>query len=138
MEVYRGDLKNNFTIKPWLKSRYGIPALFFTPDIDLARLYAIHHARQARLSHKGSVYMFDINNFYLFSMDFGGNSSYGPEFRNMIYTLRDFNYKAALIKNVLDYPSKELIRYQSSDIVVVYDFSIIMDLKLVQTDIWQP
>jgi hypothetical protein len=138
MELYRGDLKGNFEVKDWLRSRYGIRALFFTPDLDLARLYAIHHARQAKQSHKGTVYMCEINDFHLFPYDFGGKSSYSPDFRNMVFTFRDFNYKAALIKNVLDYPTKELIRYESSDIVVVYDFSVIQNLRIVQTNVWQP
>lgn len=136
MELYRGDAKPDFEVKPWIRSRYSISALFFTPDIDLARLYAIHHAKEYRSIHKGSVYMCEINNMWLFTHDFQGKSSYSAEFRNLIHTFHQFRHKAALIKNVLDYPSKDLIRYQTADIVVVFDFDIIESLKQVQTNIW--
>ncbi len=137
MELYRGELKDDWKPKQWLRSRYGITALFWTTDVHLARLYAIHQTKTRGLTHKGYVYMCEINDLWCFQYDYDNRSSYGPDFRNLIYTFRDFRHKAVLIKNVIDFPSRDLMRIEASDIVVVYDFDIIQNLKLVQSEILQ-
>jgi hypothetical protein len=112
---------------------------FFTTNYKLARLYSIHIAKQfgGAFGH-GAVFSAQINDLWLYQYDFGGKSSYGPEFRNIIFTFRDFNHKAVLIKNVVDYPSKDMMLFESSDIIVVFDFSILDQLTVRETNIYQP
>lgn len=138
MNIYRGDYNANFEIKPWIRSRYGFQALFFTTEVALARLYAIHAAKQRQMPGAGAVYEAEVNDLWVYTYDFGGKCSYGPDFRNMIHTFRDFNHKAAHITNVLDYPDKSMVRIETSDIVVIYDLAIINNLTRVDQKIWMP
>jgi hypothetical protein len=130
MKVYRGDFSDKFEVKHYVRSRYGIPALFFTPDKDLARLYGQWYNRQRAVLHKECIYMCEIPDQYLFDTDFRGQPSYSPEFRNLIYTLKSFKIRSGLIRNVVDFPDQSTAYYQSSDIIVVFDFSLISGLTL--------
>lgn len=138
MKIYRGDYSEKFEVKPWLRSRYGFHCLFFTTDIALARLYAIHAAQERRMLEGGSVYEAEINDLWIYPFDFGGQSSFGADFRNMIHTFRDFKQKAVRIFNLYDYPSQKSIRMERTDVVAVFDFQIIQNLKLKELNIWKP
>lgn len=138
MKIYRGDYSEKFEVKPWLRSRYGFHCLFFTTDIALARLYAIHAAQERRMLEGGSVYEAEINDLFVFSYDFGGKNTYGIEFRNMMHTFRDFKYKAVRLYNLYDYPSQKFFRMELTDVVAVFDIQVIENLKIKESNIWKP
>jgi len=137
MIIYRGDLIESFEIKPWKRSRYGFHALFFTTDLQLARMYAIHHAQEAGKPGAGAVHQAEVHDFYVYPYDFQGKHSYGAEFRNLMHTLQQFQHKALIINNVIDYPKQSMIRYEPTDVVVILDLEIITNLKCIETNIWQ-
>jgi len=139
MKLYRGDWNNEFQVKEWIRSRYGFQALFFTTDLALARLYAIHAAQERRMPGAGAVYEAEVNDLWVFKYDFQGKSAYhGPEFRNMIHTFKQFNHKAVQVYNVVDYPNKSMMRLEYTDVVVVFDYKIIENLRCIDSKIWQP
>lgn len=137
MKIYRGDYSDKFEIKPWLRSRYGFQCLFFTTDIALARLYAIHAAWERRMITGGCVYEAEINHLWVYQYDFEGKDTHWYDFRNTIHTFRDFKHKAVRISNLYDYPNKSLMRLELTDIVAVFDFQVIENLKIKELNIWK-
>ena len=134
MKLYRGSSSANFEVKKHVRSRYGFNALFFTTDIELARLYAHHLAREKRNWKGGFVYEFDIPEPYK-KVDYKGAISYSSHFRNLMYELYREDLKSAIITNCYDYPSKDLVRYIKSDLVVVYDLELIKNFELIESNV---
>lgn len=133
MQIYRGDHQQNFTINNHNSSRYGINALFFATNIKLARLYAIHHSRK-RANYKGGfVYQAEIPN-YIKQIDFGGGTSYGRELRDIVMQHHKTT-TAIQIYNILDYPSQNLLVPNPSDVIAVFDFSIIKSLAILESNV---
>jgi len=125
MTVYFGCNDKDFKISPFKKSRYGFKALFFATDIDLAKQYAIYHAKD---KSEGYVYQADVpDNIRTF--DYGGGFSYDRDFRNLMFEISQMNLPAARITNVIDFP-KGCKKYVKSDVVVVFDLGE-LELKLV-------
>ncbi|MFO7722216.1 MAG: hypothetical protein R6V49_03240, partial [Bacteroidales bacterium] len=48
------------------------------------------------------------------------------------HTLHQFRHQAAIIHDVIDYPSKEFKLFTPSSVVVVFDLSIITNLYLME------
>ena len=119
MKVYMGTHSANFEILDNINSRYGFPALFFTNNLHLARLYATHYAKENDLSG-GYVYEFEIR-----SPDEvidWNNFSYSAEFVQKINDLYNEKHKSAALRNVIDFPKQDYSRFVYSDIYIVFDF----------------
>ena len=125
MIVYRGSSRDDFKIEKWKRSRYGFNALFFASDLNLAKLYAQHRADEEYKRNGGFVYEFEIPD-YLHSVDYGGKISYSNDFRILMYKLQREGHKGVIIKNVYDYPSKKLFSLKMSNVIVIFDFDIII------------
>lgn len=130
MKVYRGDLQDNFKVDLLKKSRYGFPALFFATKIDLAKLYAAKAASDFNTQSNGCIYECTISDF-IPVIDLNGEFSYSFKFRNLIHRLYRDKIKIVRITNVIDYPSDDYLKIIHSDIIVVYDFNQIKNLKLI-------
>jgi hypothetical protein len=134
MKVFRGDCFQNFEIKKHVTSRYALHALFFTTDIDLARLYAKHRAKEDRVFSGGFIHQFEVPD-YLLEHDFNGELSHGSKFRNLIYSLHQKGIGGAIIKNVYDYPSKDFCVFNRADIIVIFDFNLIKNQELFESNV---
>ena len=134
MIVYHGSPIKDLVINPYAKSRYGMVALFFATNIELAQLYAIYHAKQKKITTGGFVYRFIIDG-HIKEYDFCNRISYSADYRNLIYKLHRSNCRIARIKNVFDYPSKSLKRVVESDVVVVFDLGCIKTIELIQRNV---
>ena len=134
MIVDRGSSRDDFKIEKWKTSRYGFHALFFASDLELAKLYAQHRADEERKRNGGFVYEFEIPD-YLHSVDYGNKISYSNDFRNLMYKLYREDHKGVIIKNVYDYPSKKLMSFNLSDVIVIFDLDIIKSFKLIQSNV---
>jgi hypothetical protein len=132
MKLFRGDLRANFEPKQWMRGRYGFTALFWSTSCEVATTYAHFHAHAMGQTHKGFVHMCEIDERYLIPYHFKSSPSYSPEFRNLIHTLHQFRHQAAIIHDVIDYPSKEFKLFTPSSVVVVFDFSLITNLYLME------
>ena len=64
------------------------------------------------------------------TIDFDNKITYSSEFRNLILKLALENHQSVLIKNCIDYPS-DVSNMVCADILVVFDFDIIKNLKLI-------
>jgi hypothetical protein len=126
MTIYRGDTPD---WKPRLShmSRYGIPAIFFTTDEDLAELYAQYHGSR-KLIGKGVIYKATLING-LAKIDFEHMTTYSYYFRNLILYYYHEKMKGIHITNAVDYPDPRMKTSKSSSIIVIYDASIITDLS---------
>lgn len=130
MKVYIGSSSKDFNIKPAVRSRYGLRCLFFASTIELAKLYAVHHANEMCLYDGGFVHEVILQG-YVKEHDFEHGISYSKEFRNLIYKLHRESHKIVRITNVFDYPSGKLMRPTGSDVIVVFDFKCIISIKLI-------
>lgn len=133
MVVYIGTSDENFKVKAFLRSRYGIPALFFASKPQLAQLYAAHYAEREFKKEGGFVFECELDCDHIVS--FGGRDSYCGEFRSLIYRLCRQKYKAVRITGVMDYPDQSLKVQTDSDVIAVFDLSLIKNLKLIQKNV---
>lgn len=134
MKLYRGSSSENFEVKKHVRSRYGFNALFFTTSLELARLYAHHLAREKRNWKGGFVYEFEIPEPYK-KINYEGAITHSSHFRNLMFKLYREDLKSAIIENCYDYPSKELVRYINSEVVVVFDLDLIKQFKLIESNV---
>lgn len=117
MRVYHGSHIEKFIPNQTLNSRYGMPVLFFTGNKRLAKMYQ---------TKKGKVYQAEI--FPNKIIDFKGELSYSNRFRNLIHKLYQKDYPVVLIREVYDRPNSNF-QLEKADIMVVFDFSKILNLK---------
>ena len=115
MKVYRGDVSESFVVKDHLTSRYNFKALFFTTNPEVAKMY-------------GFLYEFNILD-PCETIDYNFKITHSSHFRNLIYQYKNTDLDSVLIKNVYDYPSKKHFRLIKSDILVVFNFSSIINYK---------
>lgn len=134
MIVYRGDSSSDFQVSKARRSRYGVPALFFSNKIKLAQLYATHFAIENHLPNGGFVYEAEIN-ASIPTINYEGGATYSGQFRNLIYRLYQQGYPVARLTNVIDYPSKKLMKPCCDDIIVVFDFSRILNIRLIEQNV---
>lgn len=134
MKLYRGSSSSDFEVKKHVRSRYGFNALFFTTSLELARLYAHHLAREKRNWKGGFVYEFDIPTPYK-KINYKNGITHSRHFRNLMYELHREDINSAIIENCYDYPSKDLVRYIDSDLVVVFDLDSIKNFKLIEENV---
>jgi hypothetical protein len=129
MKAYHGTNITDFKISKIKNSRYGFPVLFFATDISLAKLYGEYHASKAYL--KGfKVFEAELPT-HCNTVDFKNKNSYCAEFNNLIVNSKKQNVKILKIVNVIDSPSKEFFKLNNSDIIAVFDFDLINELKQV-------
>ncbi len=131
MIAYRGDFCADFEVSEFEMSRYGFPALFFSTDQEVAKLYAIHHAREKR-TNTGYIYKFDLAAPFK-EIDYAGKISYSSHFRNLMYDLFQKQYRSVLIRNCYDSPSSHLRRFIKSDLVIIFDFKQILNYQLLKS-----
>ncbi len=117
MIVYHGSHIDKFIPEQTLKSRYGIPVLFFTDNRRLADMYK---------TEKGKVYQAEVIPDII--VDFKRELSYSTRFRNLIHKLYQENHGVVLIKNVYDRPNSNF-QLEKAYIMVVFDFFKILNLK---------
>ncbi len=134
MIVYKGSASETFQIKKHKKSRYGFRALFFASHLFLARLYATSDAEDEFMENGGFVHEFEIEDCE-HTINFRGQSTYNSAFRKMVYDLHQQGYKSVRIKGVVDYPSKKYAILNSSDVIIVFDFSVIKSWKLIERNV---
>lgn len=134
MLAYKGSSSAIFKIDKSMPSRYGIKCLFFASNVELAKLYAIHHCNTARSFAGGYVHKIEISD-PVNEYDFNHGSSYCKEFRNLVYSLFKQNHKAVRIINVFDYPSEKLMYHNGSDVIIVFDFSCIQSVNIILSGI---
>lgn len=87
---------------PGKLSRYGFPAIFYTPSLELAHNFAKHWAQgtnQEPVVRKRTINAEQIDKV----VDFENNVTYVGSFRSLVYDCRDS--KILRIKNCLDRPS---------------------------------
>lgn len=134
MTVYRGDASSEFKVEN-IFSRYGFKALFFTNNIQVARMYAHFLAMKNGVRNGGAIYEFNIPEPLKF-IDFKDEVTHSRIFRNLIFDLHKQEVNSALITNCFDYPKlTENITILSSDILVVFDFELINDYKLIESNV---
>lgn len=126
MIIYRGDTPD-WTPRMSHMSRYGIPALFFTPDEELAELYARYHAAH-RLIGVGTIYKATLING-LAKIDFQHMISYSAQYRNLIMYYYREKVKGIQVTNIVDFPDPRMKISKPTSIIVVYDLSIITDIS---------
>lgn len=132
MIVYHGTYQPNFQPEAHVSSRYGFPAIFCTPDKQLARLYALYYAKHVpSRGRKGYLYQFEIPN-YADTYDFNRQITYASNFRNLMYKIKDQCRTVALIKNCYDWPCEALQELVMNDIYMVLDFKLIRKIELVE------
>jgi hypothetical protein len=132
MNVYRGDYSNEWQIEHLKKSRYGMPALFWSNDINVASMYADYHAKSNYLPC-GYVYACKLPILPICTVNYNYKYSYGAEFRNLIYSLHRLKHNWVCIKNVLDVPSKEYLSPIVADIYVCFNPGAIGSMELVKS-----
>ena len=90
-------------------------------------MYAVHAYNKF-----GSGYVYQTE-LYLNSpiIDYHGNISHSPNFRNLIYTLYKDGHDCVTIKNVIDYPSEKYKYYKSSLIVIIFNQLLVSSLKCI-------
>lgn len=128
MIVYRGDSSNQWSIKPWLKSRYKFPALFFTTNIELAKLYSLH---KTNLKSNSFIYEASIIG-EVPSVDFLFMDTFTYSFKNLVTDSYKNRMKCLRICNCIDYPSERLKVSYRSDIIAVFDFSSIKNCHFIE------
>ena len=133
MKFYRGDIVENFKVANTL-SRYGFPALFFSSDIELARIYAKYKSKQSHKMTGGYVHEFEINRPRRVH-DFNFEISHSRIFRNLIHDFKNKGYPSVLIKNVMDYPSETCNHFDYTDICVVFFMSEIIEVKILEKNL---
>jgi hypothetical protein len=116
MIVYHGAHIENFKPNQIIKSRYGIPVLFFTTNHILAKMYK---------GKNGKLFQAEIHPDKL--INFNGEVSHSRKFRNLIYKLYKQNYGSILITNIYDRPNSDF-SFEKSDIMIVFDFGKIKNL----------
>ncbi len=134
MKFYRGDASEEFKVKRFKTSRYGFNALFFTTNIEVARLYASHRAKEEGKYNGGFVYEFELPEADHI-IDYQNKITYSPNFRNLMYTLNKTELDSVYLENTFDYPSKELIKYIKSDLLVIFNLDLIKKYKLIESNI---
>lgn len=120
MICYHTSNNKDWCVDPKKKSRYDIPALFFSTDIQHAEMYQSHI-----YSQHGEAYIHEVElnlDEFIKVKDFQGKSSYTPNFKKMIHRLYKLGVKGAVIKDVVDVPSKVFDIIKTTDIVVVFRF----------------
>lgn len=127
MKFYHGTQTANLTIQAHVNSRYGFAAFFATPNRDLAIKYAYASFKTHGTGHLYSLLLDDE----LHTVDFKRRISHASSFRNLIHQLKNEQHPAVLIKNVIDYPNKELAEYSVSIILVIFDLDLVPALKLI-------
>ena len=133
MTGYIGTNKADFRILSSQVSRYGFPAVFFATEMFLAELYAADKCKKSASDKPGYVFSAALPD-RMHRVNFGGRFTYTPDFRNMIYKLHT-RYPIVQMYNVVDSPSKEFFRVNTSDVIVVFDLSLISNLRMVRNDI---
>ena len=127
MKFYHGTHTENLTIQPHVNSRYGFAAFFATPNKNLAIKYAYASFKKQGTGHLYSLLLDED----LHTVDFKRRISHASSFRNLIHQLKNEQHPAVFIKNVIDYPNKELAEYSVSTILVIFDLDLIPTLKLI-------
>lgn len=135
MVFYHGNCQTDFEIDPLKRSRYGFPALFLTTSIDLARQYALWHYRQTWANGGGLVYQIKLEKVWFDVCEWGGCSSYTPDFRNKIQAWQKIGHAGLWIQNVSDTPQKKVYAPLLSDILVVYNVANIKSITLLESGI---
>ena len=129
MLVYHGTHKADLFIINSKRSRYSFPALFATTNIALAKLYARY---QVPAQMPGYLYEIDIAakpTIY----PYHGKPSFSREFRNLMYEFHRDKYKLVQLTDVLDYPVDSMKIKALSDIIVIFDLTLIRSVTLYQT-----
>jgi hypothetical protein len=130
MKVYFGIDKEDFTIENHITSRYGFRALFFSTNIEVAELYAKFYAKKNK---KSSAYIYEFNIIEpKKKIEYNYAFSYSSNFRNLIFKGFQENINSMMIKNVYDYPSSIFKQMILSDIIVIYDFSEIINFEKIK------
>ena len=133
MIVLRGSSTKDFVLKPYKASRYGFPALFCATERRLALLYALHRKEESK-KKEGFIHKIEIS-VKPGIVSFNHKESFSNDFRNFIYKLRNDNKQAVLITNVFDFPSRKYMIHNRSDVLVIFDFSIIKSIQLLEENI---
>lgn len=131
---YRGSSSKDFQVKRHVDSRYGFPALFFSSELEIARLYAAHNAREKHNHAGGYVYSMEIME-PMKRIDYKFKVTRCAHFRNLMYELFNSGMDSALVRNALDFPSSDTRQFLDSDILVVFDLSIIPAMELVESNV---
>lgn len=126
MELYHGTDHPALELHDWIVSRYGITALFATPDQELAMRYARHAKRR-----RGKGYLYSLRASPAKTLDWRGRISYSAEFRNMVYREKQSGTASLLVTNVVDYPDSEQAVFLPSSVAILYDVAAITNLQLV-------
>lgn len=134
MDIYRGSSSKDFEVKKHIQSRYGFNALFFTSSIELARMYAVHHAQIKGTSNGGFVYEFFMPRPRKV-IDYNFGITYSRHFRNMIYELHAKKWKSVIIANCYDSPSEKTKKYIINDLVVLFDLDLIKGYKRIESNV---
>ncbi len=114
-----------FQLSKARKSRYGFWALFFTDQVELAKNYAKFHSLSS-LKNKGCLIEIEPPSISkVFDLKY--ESTYTADFRRLILAEKKLRTKVLLLKNTLDSPSLKRFAPMSSNILVVYDHSIIQN-----------
>ena len=133
MKIYHGNCTKKFAINKHQNSRYGIKAIFGTPHIALARLYAAYRYYQSLENNGGIIYSLDISGTFD-TIDYEGKLSYSSAFVSMIYE-QSKKSSILLIKNVVDYPDKSMAHPYKYDILAIFNLDAISNIKVVDYNI---
>jgi hypothetical protein len=134
MIAYYGTNIKNFELQNGVLSRYGFRAMFFATDPYLAELYAAWRCKTSNSERPGYVYAVSLPDG-MHTLDFGGRFSYTPDFRNLIHRLHT-KFDIARIRNVVDSPSPDFLRFNTSDIIVVFNLSLIKSIVCIKENVY--
>ena len=131
MDLFHGTYNPDLRLLPSVRSRYGFRAFFCTPDRSLAEKYARFHAKTG-VTGSGHLYQVKLPGIF-HTIDFKSRDSYSSAFRNLIFRLYWEVTHPVRIINVYDSPGKDFPHLQRTEVIVVFDFSYVKELKLIQS-----
>ena len=126
MKFYHGSSAEISQLQNHILSRYGFTAIFATPSRELAIKYAFSAYEK---TGTGYLYSFDIEKT-IQKIDFEGRISHSSVFRALILNLHKENKESVIIENVIDYPNEKLAVYKLNSILVLFDFELISNFKM--------
>jgi len=134
--LYHGTGDPDLQIRKNYFSRYRFTALFATPNIELARLYARYYREESwlYLRQGGFVYQIEVDADPDYTVGFDGRQSYDGDFKRLVEQMQSAWVHFGLISNVVDFPCWRLKTSQPSDVYVIYNLKLIKSVKLIENE----
>jgi len=137
MILYHGTGDPDLTIRPMVRSRYGYPAIFATPDKELARMYARYYALYNPKFRKVGGYLYELELDWKapeLVQDLKGRPPALGELRRLFSSMQSAGVYVGQISNVYDWPEDKpaLRHFRPADLVGIFKPRLIFRVSLVE------